>query len=108
VVRGGGRFELEESKGEAPDMEEGAESHRGGAAPVGWRLRTVTVACFGGGRHLQHRRGEVVVRGKSNWLEMDPRWRSLMRGGCDGGGSKSIVPGGGFPMARWTNGKGGV
>jgi hypothetical protein len=34
VVRGGGRFELEESKGEAPDMEEGAESHRGGAAPV--------------------------------------------------------------------------
>jgi hypothetical protein len=26
-VQGGGRFELVESKGEAPDMEEGVESH---------------------------------------------------------------------------------
>jgi hypothetical protein len=67
-VCGGGVFELEESKGEAPNMEEGAKSHRGSVAPVGWRVRTVTMAFprrqhapvvdDDGGRHLQHRRGE--------------------------------------------------
>jgi hypothetical protein len=43
-VRGDGRFELVESKGEAPDMEEGMESHRGGTTPVGWRVKMATVA----------------------------------------------------------------
>jgi hypothetical protein len=67
-VQGGGRFELEESKGEAPDLEEGAKSHRGGATPVGWRVWTVMVAFPRrwhasvvddvDGRHPQHRRGE--------------------------------------------------
>jgi hypothetical protein len=46
------------------------------------------------------------VRGKTNWPEMERRRRSLMRGSCDGGGSKSVAPGGGFPAVRWTNDKG--
>jgi hypothetical protein len=46
------------------------------------------------------------VRGKTNWLEMDWRRRSPMRGGCDGGGSKSVAPDDGFLAVRWTNGKG--
>jgi hypothetical protein len=33
-----------ESKGKAPDMKEGAGSHRGGAAPVGWWVRMATAA----------------------------------------------------------------
>jgi hypothetical protein len=104
-------FELEESKGEALNLEEGAKSHRGSVAPVGWRVRTMTVAFprrqhapvvdDDGGRHLQHRRGE----GKTNWPKMDQRQRSPTRGGCDGGSSKSVVPGGGFLVVRWTNSK---
>jgi hypothetical protein len=39
------------------------------------------------------------VRGKTNRLEMARRWRSLKRGGCDGGGSKSVNGDG--ELQRW-------
>jgi hypothetical protein len=48
------------------------------------------VVGYGSGRHLQHQRGE----GKTIWPKMDWRRRSPKRGGCDGGGSKSVSPDG--------------
>jgi hypothetical protein len=60
-VRGGGRFELVESKGEAADMEEGAEAHRGGTTLVGGissMAAAVEGTCSIGG-----------VRGKTIWPE---------------------------------------
>jgi hypothetical protein len=113
-VRGGDWFELVETKGEASSMEEVVESHRGGATPVGWQVRMVTtvfprrqcapVVGGGSGRHLQHRRGKGEVRGKTIWPEMDQRWCSPKRGGCDGDDSKSVAPSGGF---RWRGGQNG-
>jgi hypothetical protein len=77
------------------------ESHRGGATPMGSRVRTVMVTfprlrcapvvSYGGGRHLQHRRGEgqnqlarnglVTTLTDEGWLRRR-RLQMARGGGC--------------------------
>jgi hypothetical protein len=72
------------------------------------RRQRALVVGDGGGRHLQHRRGEGEVRGQNQLARNGSETVLTDEGGCDGGGSKSIAPGGRFLTVRWRNGKGGM
>jgi hypothetical protein len=70
---------------------------------VRWQVQTVTVV-FPRRRHLQHQRGE----GRNQLARNGSETALTNEGGCNGGSSKSVAPGGGFLAVRWRNGKGGV